>query len=383
MTRLLEILISVAIVAVLFLAVGLVLPSSRHISHSVETNRKLTIVYDTLNSLGRFDEWNPLVLRDPAMQIKLSGPESGKGARLDYVSKEDSLGEGSWEIIDTEPRKSVTYAIENPERGENKRTKFILQPTGRNGRNVEITQTYDVDYGWNLLGRYAGLYVSSSVGEDMKMGLRRLSNLLAGVPNYDYADLSKDDPTRAPKLVQREPANLLVVSAAVDRDNQKVQSQMQSNMQWIKKVMAANNLEPAGPVRIITNEFGAETYSFDVAQPVRKAGSAPAAEAEGEGEGEAEEGAAATTAAAAAPATKLEGLKLDGPVEHVFSPASRVATVPFTGHMANLPKVRDALRGWAMTRGYEAAERPYETWNNGIAAGFTEEGEFDVFWAIK
>lgn len=373
MTRLLEILISVAIVAVLFLAVGLVLPSSRHISHSVETNRRLTIVYDTLNSLGRFDEWNPLVLRDPAIQIKLSGPESGKGARLDYVSKEEGLGEGSWEIVATEPRKSVTYAIENPERGENKRTTFSLKPTGRNGRNVEITQTYDVDYGWNILGRYSGLYVSSSVGEDMKMGLRRLSNLLAAVPNYDYADLSKDDPSRAPKLVQREPANLLVVSAAVDRDNQKVEAQMRSNMEWIRKVMAANNLEAAGPVRIVTNEFGSETYSFDVAQPVRKAGSAPAAEGE--------EGAAAATAAA--PATKLEDLKLEGPVELVFSPASRVATVPFSGHMANLPKVRDALRGWAMTRGYEATERPYETWNEGIAAGFTEEGEYDVYWAIK
>ncbi|GHA69247.1 SRPBCC family protein [Cognatilysobacter bugurensis] len=378
MTRLLEILISVAIVAVLFLAVGLVLPSSRHISHSVETNRKLTIVYDTLNSLGRFDEWNPLVLRDPAMQIKLSGPESGKGARLDYVSKEDGLGEGSWEIVETEPRKSVTYAIENPERGENKRTKFILEPTGRNGRNVEITQTYDVDYGWNLLGRYAGLYVSSSVGEDIKMGLRRLSNMLAGVPNYDYADLAKDDPSRAPKLEQREAANLLVVSAAVDRDNEKVKAQMQSNMEWIKKVMAANNLEPAGPVRIITNEFGAETYSFDVAQPVRKAGSGSAAAAS-----EGEEGAAAAAPVAAGPVTQLEGLKLDGPVEQVFSPASRVATVPFTGHMASLPKVRDAVRGWAMTRGYEAGERPYEAWINGIAPGFTEEGEFKVYWAIK
>jgi hypothetical protein len=380
MTRLLEILISVAIVAVLFLAVGLVLPSSRNISHSVETNRKLTIVYDTINSLGRFDEWNPLVLRDPAVQIKLSGPESGKGARLDYVSKEEGLGEGSWEIIETEPRKSVTYALENPERGENKVTKFTLQPTGRNGRNVEITQTYHVDYGWNLLGRYAGLYVSSSVGEDIKLGLRRLSNLLAGVPNYDYADLSKDDPSRAPTLEQRPAENLLVVSAAVDRDNEKVQSQMKSNMEWIKKVMAANNLEPAGPVRIITNEFGADTYSFDVAQPVRKAGSAPTGEGEGEGEAEA---AATATAASTAPATKLEGLKLDGPVEHVFSPASRVATVPFTGHMASLPKIRDALRGWALTRGYEAAERPYESWNNGIPAGFTEEGEFKVFWAIK
>ncbi|MFC0677435.1 polyketide cyclase [Lysobacter korlensis] len=377
MTRLLEILISVAIVAVLFLAVGLVLPSSRHISHSVETNRKLTIVYDTLNSLRRFDDWNPVALFDPQMKMKLSGPESGKGARLDYSSEVEGVGEGSWEIVETEPGKSVTYAITNPERGENKRSKFILERTGRNGRNVEITQTYDVDYGWNLLGRYAGLYVTSSVGEQIKMGLRRLSNMLATVPNYDYADLSKDDPTRAPKVAERSAENLLVVTAAVDRNNEKVQSQMKSNMEWIRKVMAANNLEPAGPVRIVTNEFGAETYSFDVAQPVRKAGSAPAAEG---AEGAAGE---AAPAVAAGPATKLEGIKLDGPVELVFSDASKVATAPFRGHMASLPKMRDALRGWAMTRGYETTERPYEAWNKGIEAGFTEEGEYDVFWAIK
>ena len=47
----------------LFVIVGLVLPDSRHLSHSVETNRKMTIVFDTLNSLRRFPDWNPLVLR--------------------------------------------------------------------------------------------------------------------------------------------------------------------------------------------------------------------------------------------------------------------------------------------------------------------------------
>ena len=56
MTRLIEILISLAIVAVLFLLVGLVLPSHRHLTKDIETNRKMTIVYDTLNSLKRFKD---------------------------------------------------------------------------------------------------------------------------------------------------------------------------------------------------------------------------------------------------------------------------------------------------------------------------------------
>ena len=358
MTRLIELLISLAIVAVIFVTVGVVLPSSRHLEHSVETNRKQTIVFDTLNSLRRFPDWNPLVMKDPAMQVKVSGPDAGVGARLDYSSKERGLRDGSWEIVESVPGERVVFALEDVEPGNNKRTAFNLRKTGKGGRNIAITQTFDVDYGWNLIGRYAGLYVSSNVGEDMKMGLNRLTNMLATVPNYDYAELSKDDPSKAPKLADRPAENLLVVTAVVPRDNDKVQAQMRGNVEWIKKVMAANGLEAAGPVRIITNEFGAETYSFDVAQPVRRTGDTGAA-------------------------TALTGIKLEGPVTVAFNEPAKLAVVPVKGHMANLPKMRDALRGWALTRGYETVERPYEVWKSGIDAGFTEVGEFDVYWSIK
>ena len=380
MTRLIELLISLAIVAALFLIIGLLLPSSRHLEASVETNRKMSIVYDTLNSLRRWPTWNPIAAKDAAMKFKLSGPEEGVGARLDYSSEERGLGEGSWEIVESEPNKRVAYALTSDERGQNKRTEFTLRPTGRNNRNVQITQTYDVDYGWNLLGRYAGLYVSSSIGEDMKLGLSRLSDMLAAVPNIDYNELAKANPSMVPKIVERPAENLLVVTAAVERNNEVVRRTMLNNLQWIEKVMAANGLEAAGPVRIVTNELGAESYSFDVAMPVRKRSGAAAADEPAEGEDEAES--AADTAAAPAPAGKLD-IDLEGPVTAEYAEASRVAVLPYTGHMANLPTVRDALRAWAMTRGFETVGRPYETWNDGISAGFTPEGTFNVYWTIK
>ena len=400
MTRLIEFLISLAIVVALFLIIGFMLPSSRHFETSVETNRKMTIVYDTLNSVRRFDDWNPVVLRDPGMERKLAGPDQGVGARFEYSSDEKGVGDGSWEIVDSKEDQSVTYAIESDLRGENKRSTFILEPTGRNDRNVKITQTYDVDYGMNLLGRYAGMYVGSNFGGDMKVSLSRLSNMLAAVPNFDYAELSKDDPTMAPQMGERPAQTLLVVGAAVERNNDVVQRTMRNNMQWITKVMDANGLEPAGPVRIITNEFGSENYAFEVAQPVRLAGSGngnddaaesdDAADAEGAEEG-AEEGdnaPAVTGKSILASATEYPSngplkIEVQGPVEVVEVPAGPVAMVPFKGHMANLSNVRDALRGWAMTRGHQTVERPYEAWVDGINSGFTENGEFVVYWAVK
>lgn len=353
MTRLLEILISLAIVLALFVAVALVLPSERHLVEKIETNRKLTIVFDSLNSVRRFKDWNPLVLRDPRVQFSYSGPEKGVGARLDYVSKMEGLEKGSWEITESIPRQKISYAIEDQERGTNKRTSFTFEPTGRNNRNVEITQTYDIDYGWDLLGRYSGMYVARHVGDDMKMGLTRLVNMLAGVPNVDYAVTGSK--MVGLKVIDRPMEDMLFVTAGnVERGNSQIQASINDNMEWIKRVMDANGLEAVGPLRIITTDLGRETYNFDVAQVVRKKDGSPVA-----------------------------GVKLQGPVLYVQNKPAKVATAAYTGYMAELDNVRNALRAWAVTSGYEVTDRPYESWKSGVAGAFTETGEFDVYWTLK
>ena len=390
MTRIYEFLIALGIVAVLALVIGLVLPSHRHVSESVETNRKMTIVYDTVNNLRRFKDWNPLVLRDPQMQLNVTGPEAGVGARLDYVSNEGRIGKGSWEIVDSVPNEKVVIKVEDPARGDDKTVQFLLEPTGKNNRNVKITQTYDVDYGWNLLGRYAGLYVSRHVGDDIKLGLSRMSNMLATVPNFDYR--ADGVPLRDLKIVDVPAEDLLVVNAGnVDRTNDAIKQSIKNNQEWIKRVMDANGLEAAGPLRIITTDFGAEKYAFDVAVPVRRKGSAPAAagEEQAKAEGEGEDAAKAKPEAAQAPLVAAEGEELKvtipqgAPVQYVRTKAHRAAYGAYTGYMAELDAVRNSVRAWAMTHGYEVTERPYEAWKGGVDKSFTAEGEYDVYWQIK
>ena len=384
MTRFIEILIALAIVAVLFVLVGLLLPSERHLTESVETNRKMTIVYDTLSSMRRFDDWNPVALRS-IRESRLSGPASGEGATYEYTSRDERVGSGSWKIVEAVPGERIVYEVENNHRGADKVMTITLEPTGRNNRNVKITQRYDVDYGWNILGRYEGLYVARNVGDSMKMGLARLGNMLATVPNYDYAVLEEQ-----PTLVERPARNVLFVPSTVDRDNDVVQNQMATNMQWIRKVMDANGLEAAGPLQVVTVEFGTENYAFELAQPVRKAGAGPADEGEGagtEGETEGEGGEAVAEAEAETPAPVVDDqpieIALQGPVEYRMVEHHQAATTSMEGHMANLPRFRDAVRAWALTRGYETTGRPYEAWEAGIAASFTDEGEFEIYWPVK
>ena len=355
MTRLIEFLISIAIVFALFVIVGIFLPSSRHLSESVQSNRRIAIAYDLLNNTRRFTDWNPILLHDPAAKITTEGKTEGVGAKVSYESKVRGVGDGSWTITESEPNKRILYSIDTETPGSNKRSELTLQPVGNHGRNTQITQTYDVDYGFNPIARYAGLYVSNSVGEDIKLGLSRLNNALAGVPNVDYSQLPAQYNAPLPTVSAREAETLLFVTAAIPVDREKIQNQMSANQEWIRKVMASNGLEAAGPVRIITNEQGSANYSFDVAVPVKKAGS-----------------------------THVEGISTAGtPVKVAYSDASKVVGTTFKGDMGNLSRLRDAVRAWSLTHGYATVDRPYEIWTGGIDAGFTDNGQFTVQWAVK
>src|SRR5690606_26956766 len=130
-------------------------------------------------------------------------------------------------------------------------------------------------------------------------------------------------------------------------------------MEWIKRTMDANDLVAAGPMRIISTELGRETYTFDIAQPVRKAG---AGNDEDEGADQASEEAVATTddgsenedgeltftvdtmAPVVAAGEPLDIKIPDGaPVEYVQTEAGHVAVAYYTGFMAELDNVRNAL----------------------------------------
>ena len=167
-------------------------------------------------------------------------------------------------------------AIEDATKGHDKVTTFNLEPTGKGGRNVKITQDYSVKYGFDLFGRYAGLYVSRQIGDDIKLGLSRIANMLASVPNVDYR--TPEAPLTDLAIVEVPAENLLVVNAGnVDRGQDSITKSIKDNQEWIKRVMEANGLEAAGPFRIITTDFGQEKYAFDIAQPVKKKGAEGAA----------------------------------------------------------------------------------------------------------
>jgi len=355
MTRFIEFLISLLLVAVAFVVIGLFLPAKRSFSFTTETNRPMATVEDLLNGFGRFKDWNPLIRHDPHMKTSLSGPAQGVGAKFNYSSNDKTVGDGSWEIVESVPGEKVRYRLVNESRGADKFMTFRLERTGQQNRNVKITQQYTVNYGWDLLGRYSGLYVSRNVGDDIKRGLDKFSSFLATIPKFDY---SKDSSPY--EFVDQPAQDILVVSTASKRSNDEIMTAMNNQLAWINKVMASNGLVASGPLRIVTNEFTGDSYGFDVVMPIRKA-SAPAD----------------------APAGEKLVVAVEGPVSYDQLPARRVAVTSYTGPAPGLARRRDELRAWAMTHGSDTTGAPYEDYVDGVSAMLNEDAKFKVYWPVK
>jgi hypothetical protein len=260
MTRILEFIVAAAIVAVLGVLIGVVLPSHGHVEKSVEVSHNIRHIYDVLQNFRRFNEWGAPRAMDPKVRYTISGPASGPGAKINWESAERGLGNGAYEVAAGEQNAKVVWNIENQWKGENKHYTITLEPQ-TNQRLTKVRWSYDVDYGWDLAARYAGLYIHGDPAQQIQINLQNLQSLIATIPNVDYAstEIFVADIGAKPQLV---------VSTQAPRALSDVDEATAKAITEIEAVMKKQGLHQAGPRTVVTNEWGDENYVFDVVVPV-------------------------------------------------------------------------------------------------------------------
>lgn len=365
MARFLEFLVAALLVAVLGIAVGAALPSSRTVSHSVETNRPINVAFDMLNGFQRFNDWNNLRLRDPAVKFTLEGPASGVGAKLMFTSADPSIGAGSWEIIESVPRED-RLPRDRQRDGQEQDDALHLERAGRNQRNVKITQRYRVDYGWNLIGRYAGMYVASNAGKRIELGMRMLANALASVPRVDYTIY--DHPLQ---VVDVPAMNALKVDVTAPLANDGVAISMTNQLKWMDRVIEDSGFAKDGPLRIVTIDRSTEAYTFTMLLPVRAA--------------DAPEGSSRAATIAALPVLDATVSGEGNQVVLVQTAPMQAANTRWVGPAPGLQRVRDTLRAWSIVRGYpvDAASQGFDDFGVAIPDMLNPDAEFQAYLPFK
>lgn len=360
MTRILEVVVAVLLVALAYLAFGLFLPSHRHVSHEIESLHSVRQVYDVLNSFRRFPDWHPMRGLDPDIKYSLEGEDRGVGAVLRYESNNRKIGTGTLTIVESDLDERIVYEVDNQAYGTGKRHTIVLESLGR---KMKIRWSYDVEYGWDIFGRFAGLYVTRTAGDDIKYGLGNLLSLLSTMPNHDYSGLDIEELVVAPQHV-------LYVTNNTDRNISAVETATDEALQLLARAIADNRLERAGPPRLITTNWGDTKYEFDIAIPVRLAGTGVDEDSE-------------DAEAAPAELVPLPELRLSNERVKLGTGYTGPAVMAnYTGHPAALPLVRDMLRAYAAAHGEYITDRAFEEQLSDMATTQPEDSQYRVYWPV-
>jgi uncharacterized protein YndB with AHSA1/START domain len=157
--------LGLAVLAVLLLAIGLVLPAHFRVERTVSVNAPADKVYSLLVDPREWKRWT-------AMKINYGGPTAGVGARWSWESKTE--GNGTMEFTEALPNQRLGYRLSFPDYGMQSAGVVTIAPAG-NG--VRVSWTNEGEMGANPINRWFGLLMDRMVGKDFDAGLVNLKKL--------------------------------------------------------------------------------------------------------------------------------------------------------------------------------------------------------------
>lgn len=405
--RVLEFLAACAIVVGIGVLAAAVMPGRGHIERSLMVGKDLRQVYDVLDNFRRLPEYSLLNSRDPDIKYTYSGKDYDPGAEVSWTSGNPAVGNGSLTIDSATPGFSkvdgttktaqIVWNLDNNWKGYGKTFTFVLERQGQRNNFTNITWSYDVKYGWNLVNRFANLYIHGDPDAFIQYGLNNLQNVLASVPNVNYGDL-------IPYIRQTEqtPVLLVPVTIQLKDGNDAYTDAVSKSISQIIATAKKLGVNVTGPRIVFTTNYGDSEYSFDVAMPIDSssinvngqtqqltAPTPPAANTLPANAG--------TAAAPAAPAALNPGdhdtlgrLVVDGDVRATLAFGGPALEGLWNGTFVGVRSTRDELKAYALTHGYkfdEAVNRSYDIEAKpevkDAQGTITSYAEYDVYLPIS
>ena len=241
---------------VLLIIIGLALPQRARVIASIEVDAPLATVFALANDFHRASLWLPWIETDPNVRIVYSGPDRGVGATITW----DGLvvGTGTQVITESIPYEHITTTINPGGPGEAK-SWFDLVDTGR---STYLDWSFEVDYGYNIVGRFAALLLTDIIRRDYEHGLASLKNIAESLPRADFSDLEIE-------RIVVEAKEIAYLSAASPPDPASVSEAMGRAYFRILNFIDKHGLANAGAPLSITRSFSGSNLLFDAAIPVQ------------------------------------------------------------------------------------------------------------------
>lgn len=289
-----NILIGLGVLIAVVVGVAFVLPQNVRVERSAVMAATPEEIFSIVNDMSRFNEWSPWAKIDPETKYTIDGPPSGVGAKMSWSSKNENVGSGSQEIVESSPFTLVKTKLDFTGQGVSHAT-FTFEPAEG---GTKVTWGFETDVGMNPVGRYMGLMFDGMIGKDYEAGLANLKKLVeahadaatnaalavpGGATPPDIPMVAAADPTKGPEIttVEAKPV-ILTRSTAKAADNAAISAALGAAYQKLLNFGMSNELQIGGAPLAITISHSAEgDWVFDAAMPLAEKPAKAPAEADG------------------------------------------------------------------------------------------------------
>jgi len=169
--------IIVLLLIVLFVVIGLLLPSEFNVQRSVVIDAEPAKIHILVGDLKRWAEWEPWQDEDPSIETKIHGESTGVGAKQTWTG--DS-GSGELKFMRTDPETGIAYGTFFNEGDFASVGKIVYEP-GPGG--TKVTWNWSGKLGKNPFNRYFGAMMDSMVGPMFQRGLDNLKTKVETMPD--------------------------------------------------------------------------------------------------------------------------------------------------------------------------------------------------------
>lgn len=260
-----KILYMVVLSLVLFVGAAFLLPAHVHVERSIEIQRPVSTVFSMVNGFESYAAWSPWLERDPAMQYRVSGPDTGTGARLEWQGDPRQVGSGWQEITYSEPYRLVKTDIQLEQQSV-AQTYFHIERVAGGSR---LTWGFDTDLtagkglAGGILARWFGLFFDRWIGADYEQGLSQLKQFAESLPAVDFAGLDIE-------VVNVDPVDVLYVPVGGKGEQAGVAGSMAEAFREISTFMVAQELVMSAQPMAITRSWDEKGFQIDAAIPVER-----------------------------------------------------------------------------------------------------------------
>ncbi len=163
---------------VLLLIVTAFLSPKSHMERAIVTEATPAAIFQIVNDYRNFNQWSPWAQLDPDTKYTFEGPESGVGAKMNWTSEDENVGNGSQWILESEGDKRIKSQMQFGGMSGTYTSEIILTPVEG---GTEITWTYDGDVTGSGLAspmyKVMGLFMEKFLGPMYEQGLVKLKQV--------------------------------------------------------------------------------------------------------------------------------------------------------------------------------------------------------------